>query len=1208
VKKHGKNILILVIALAILVVLAPRFLQLEALQNRIVDFLSSRLESRVTIEMIHWDWLPLPHVSLHNTTIANDEATFFLPETRLFPHWKIFFLQLEKAGRIHLLNPQGRLHLTKDRQETGTVTTFPAAKLTIENGTFDIDIEDSDIVELRHGITLSGVQANIRSKGSTVSWKVETAAPFSNRITASGAIDLGSHVYSLDFDCRALNLYKAIAAAAGDRIRPLDSPVNLTGHMQGEGLKKFRSELQGEFPGFAVRYLEKDILFNCGRASLILQKEEGDFSLAIDEFELKKPALRLSGIVKRSVRADGGGENPPLWRIDLKAAQADLAATRKEILAVFGSNRIAHIVCNVVRGGTAKQAGFFFEGPVSGFHDIDNITVTAEVQNAPIHVPAAQLDLTQVSGGMKIENGILSGFDLSGQLGNSRGKNGLFSLALHKHGRAFSLDVEIDADIADIPPVLHNLIRNKPFIAELNKFSAVRGRAAGRLKLGDTLDDIAVDISVSGMDAAMKYDRLPWPVRADSGRLEIRPGEVRWHGLQGEIGPHRISRSAGAVTWDDQVHLALDQLTADVDAAPLYSFLLSNSLLPASLRDDLESVSGRLEILEATLRGPVRNPGEWEYLATVRSDELTVITPHLPEQLVVETLAASIDQGKIVLSQARLPLAENSLHLQGKFSHHLLDNWQGQVDLSGTIPARYDGWLRANKIIPAPFTPRLPGTLRDMRITWSHEQTRFKGTILPGTGADDANSLQLDILSTPAALHVKNLAITGPGEHGNLSLELSGRDGRTLSLSWQGVISAESVNAFLATDLIGGSLIGDFALRVPPPEKETASATGSLLVKGLTFLWGTRQVPIHIKNLIAKGKDGAVEVVQLDLDVAGETARVRGEIAPQNNNLRLSFLLAADNLTWENISRLASELDNLEMKPLPWDLIGVVDFVAEQFSAEKKVFNIKPTEGKATYDWRQLQGRIKLHPADKTSIEVNKAELCTMDMQGIWDSDGDKTILHVDSAPLPFDDVLPCLGLGHNLLSGKFTFKADLQGSSGRWTDGQATILSEQGTLLRMALLSKIFSVINLTDLFFPQDNGHSPSGLPYSRMEITATIKDDKAFIDRGVLFGEGLNLFGSGHLDLSNYETDITLFIAPLKSVDTVMKRIPLVGRIIGGDSASLVTIPVSIKGPLADPDIQPLSPGAIGEATLNLVRETLNLPFKILNPVIHPGKPIP
>jgi len=72
-------------------------------------------------------------------------------------------------------------------------------------------------------------------------------------------------------------------------------------------------------------------------------------------------------------------------------------------------------------------------------------------------------------------------------------------------------------------------------------------------------------------------------------------------------------------------------------------------------------------------------------------------------------------------------------------------------------------------------------------------------------------------------------------------------------------------------------------------------------------------------------------------------------------------------------------------------------------------------------------------------------------------------------------------------------------------------------------------------------------------------------------------------------------------LKTVDSIIKRIPLVGDILGG---SLISVPVGVSGNLNEPKVTLLPPAAVGEGLLGIMKRTLEVPVKVIQPMI-PGK---
>jgi hypothetical protein len=60
-------------------------------------------------------------------------------------------------------------------------------------------------------------------------------------------------------------------------------------------------------------------------------------------------------------------------------------------------------------------------------------------------------------------------------------------------------------------------------------------------------------------------------------------------------------------------------------------------------------------------------------------------------------------------------------------------------------------------------------------------------------------------------------------------------------------------------------------------------------------------------------------------------------------------------------------------------------------------------------------------------------------------------------------------------------------------------------------------------------------------------------------------------------------------------------LLRYVLGG---TLVSIPVRVSGNIADPDVAPFSPTAVGSDLLGLIRRTLKVPFRIIQPLLPEG----
>jgi hypothetical protein len=114
----------------------------------------------------------------------------------------------------------------------------------------------------------------------------------------------------------------------------------------------------------------------------------------------------------------------------------------------------------------------------------------------------------------------------------------------------------------------------------------------------------------------------------------------------------------------------------------------------------------------------------------------------------------------------------------------------------------------------------------------------------------------------------------------------------------------------------------------------------------------------------------------------------------------------------------------------------------------------------------------------------------------------------------------------------------------------------------------------------------------------MKGSLQNGTVIIKEVTIDGPTLEMTGQGEIDLAGGKVNLTVLVAPLKTVDRIIKKIPLVRDILAG---TLVVIPVRVSGDLKDPKVNPISPSGVGSELLATMKRTLGLPFKLVEPLI-------
>ncbi|MDZ7640775.1 MAG: AsmA-like C-terminal domain-containing protein [Desulfurivibrio sp.] len=1224
-------ILGLLLFAALLALTLTLLLGTESVRREFARQLEQQLGRPIRVESLEAAWYPLPHLLLKEVTVEHPKFTLRMPRTQLHPGWSKLW--------------RGRLRLGRLIMEEPLVSIDPANLAISTPPPFPPSVR----VEIRHGqVVVAGYRGGalgvelaplqLREVNGQVSVKNQrlavdlTADPsFGSELRLTGWLTPdGGHELALNG--RALHPDQVVRGFDGGRIATLETTTNLKLTSSGRDIKHFTVNLLGEMPCLLLAPEDERVRLDCGLVRLELQRRRDAWELRIPEMAFREPAMRLAGRISRrlptSAAADGAAK--PHWEIELTGRQLDVGAIREVVRTTLGHLPAVRKFQEIVLDGQARTASLRFAGSQSELRDFKKMQIEVEVASAEIRVPEIGLYLPWAAGELRIEDGIMQLRQVRARLGESRAREGRLDIGLLKELKEMQIDIIIDAALADIYPLLPELIADATFQRELQRFSDPSGRALGRLRIGPRRDDFEVEVEVEELKGKVHWQRLPWPLTLERGRAVISQHEVQWREVAGTIGPHRLAATSGRVAITPQAPFTLSRLQGSVDSGALLEHLRTYPELESLLAPLIDHADGRLEIKEATASGRWWQPQAWQYQLILSPRQLRWHSP---------LLATTIDSdgGRLQLAENSLQLSDIAGHLgndpfqlkSANFTHQRFNDWRGELQLSGTLGPDTAAWLTARSWLPPALQPRPPLQIDQLVIKGDQPLHRFDlAGSLHAALDDDDQPLTAAFQATGRAGESTSFEIRlqQPRHQATIEGEWAANPAATaipeLTLSFDGVLAGDTVKRLLAAP--PGrleQLRGDFKLLLDPAA-QAPLFTGELKATGLELsrqLWP--RPPVLINTLQLRGTPEKVTVEELALTMAeGENIVVDGQLRPDPaTGTKMALSLQSPRLSRSTLQRWRRSWQALELpassrQTFPWPFHGELDFSLQKF----KLDSAPPWDTPVTVvakspplEWENLRGQLKLAAAGDLQAEIDGGVICCLETTGSWYADPAKgpNELRLNSVcpeTSRFEEILPCFGIKQDVIIGDCQVEARLRGDPEHWQEGRITINSpEGGRIMRLRLLSRIFSVVNLTDILSGGISDLDKEGFAYQSLEFDGEIKEHVLRIERLVVRGEGLNLFVRGSVELTDYQADLLVLIAPLKTMDAIVGKIPVIGRLLGGRDATVFTIPVAVRGDLRKPAITVLPPEAVGEGMLNLVRNTLALPFNILSPIL-PGQP--
>ncbi len=1223
-KKNSRNIFFFIILFVIFLGLAPRFLILHKVQRTITEQISKNLGSEVAINKMHWAWLPLPHLTLSNTKITNAKYDLALAKVKIYPDWHIIFGEIRKPAKIVLDRPEIFIRKTAFLAGEASEFNLPELIVIIKNGNLEVESpqEYKDFL-LADTQTFSSISGELRLQSQKVEVDIRASSPFSEKISLQGNFYLHDKIYRFNLDCRNITLHNTVKGFFRDRLIPVTSSPRLTVAVNGRSREYIEGELHGALPSFLLKLKNHEIPLTPGNARLKFSKSGPLLRLEINNLEVLDPEASLAGYIERKLSRPESEEksmdSEPVWSLDITGRDLDLTAIRQKVMTLWPDNSTAKTVSHIVIGGRARSAAYRFSGTTEDFNDLAAITIEADALSADIHIPKTKLDLTDASGPILIKDATLTGHGLSARFENSFGRNGDLLLDLEGHDKSFNLDVDIDADLADLPQILTHLVNhNDVFQRELSKFSTVSGKATGTLHLGDTLDHIITRVSVNSMEFTTRYEPIPQPVSVASGVLRIGPDKVVWEKIKGSIGRQQISNTTGIATWPaGEIMLHIEEMQARLEGASLFTMLQQTGNMKQEIGRVLSSLNGTVTVNRGTLQGPALKPEAWSYDIMFATKGMAFTSPLLPEQARIEKLTAEINSQEANIQEGAFRFLEQGFNLKGRLQHHLLEDWHGFIIYDGPVQAKLAEWISSKGWFPEKLQPQIPCTMENLKVQWQGATIAVSGIILHGSAGGRLPMAKIDFVNSPEHLRINELTFYAPEKRGSLKLDFWRFSPLRLVVSWEGYVNAATIDTlFHHSSFSSGTFTGAFTISYFADKPEATRFNGLLKAGDLYLKTRSSEDPILLKNLDIKGMGRQLRIPNLELHIGSEIVTGSGQLAAERDGLQLDISLASSFLTKKSLTRLSqagqetfqvfssSDSDASPGQQLArgWDITGRIGFDFDSFKLSRKIttpYDAAPTVHYTFYD---VHGDLQLAANKVSKTEIFSSKLCGLDFKGVWYSDenlGQKIQLKTPHETMRLENVLPCLGVQQDIIEGEFSLQADLLKEADTWYGGNIYIKSSQGRILRLKTLSRIFAVVNITDLFEKNVGNAGKRGFPFSKMDIDSHIKANNLIIDRAIIRGEGLDLFAEGQIHLDDYDADLTLLIAPLKTFGNIVSRVPMIGQSVVGESGSRVSIPVAIRGPIADPAITPMHPGAIGDALLDLVKDTFMLPLNIFKP---------
>ncbi|MFC1827513.1 AsmA-like C-terminal region-containing protein [Thermodesulfobacteriota bacterium] len=950
-----------------------------------------------------------------------------------------------------------------------------------------------------------------------------------------------------------------------------------------------KANIKSSGASFAVLHEDKKISAIIDNLKGKIQHTDKYSSITVEDLTLSNPQAQLSG----SFNYD---RTVPSASLDIKSQNAEITGVREVlpafISALFGNLPVVQEIFSIVRGGKVSGASFHVEGKsLDDMAVFEAMHIQGHVEEGKILLSDLGLDLQGVSGDVAISNGILEGKNMQAKLGNTTGKEGSLTLGLvQQETTPFHLDLKLNADISDLPPVLKQVLQNEKMDYYLSLFESLGGTAAGRLTIGESLESLKVRVEIDEINAQAIYKLIPYPVSVDGGRILIEGLTVQSHELKGKIGNSTFSNFSERTSWEGEPTVGVQSGTFHVVLDEIFPWLSTNKRLADDLTD-INKITGIADVTVKSIKGPLLQPADLQYEVDASLKNIALTATRLPGPLNIKSGQANIIPDKITFIDLQADLLDSSLTYSAVLQNFISGKTNAEIIITNAeIDSEVNTWLTELIKAPKEYMFRTPLLISRANAKWTREELLdLQGDFSIRNGP----VFHVDVMLNPDELLLRDLSLKNGEEEARIRLELKKKE---IGVEFQGSLSKKTIDEILIyRDIDHNAWIkGDIKFHIYMDSLTESVATGNLDGGDFIFPWKLDK-PLLLESFSLSAADKTLTLKSVEAVFEKNNYSINGDASLNKERLSLDFDVRTDTVELDKVIAAMQTDDEEQIEGetekrvgKSWDLALDANIKIHAGSLLYNGYTWKPFESVITYE-NSFFG-----------IEILKADLCSIATPG-------KISFHEGRIDLDFQmetsgqelsEVLICLEGEGKRATGTLNLKAHIAGQGTKDTlasslQGDLLISAKDGFIYQDARAAKVLNVLNVTNIFRGKIPDLSTEGFHYDSFIIKGAIENGILAIDPAKLEAPIMEVVSHGTIDLPQKKLKLLVLVAPLQTVNRI-QNLPIIRTIL---PTSLAAVPVEVTGDFSDIKVKTLSMGAVGTRTFGVMVDVLSTPVRVL-----------
>lgn len=689
---------------------------------------------------------------------------------------------------------------------------------------------------------------------------------------------------------------------------------------------------------------------------------------------------------------------------------------------------------------------------------------------------------------------------------------------------------------------------------------------------------------------------FPSAVTITNGQFSATTSDISLTNLQGHLLNSSISEFSARVEWKSVPYFQITSGKALIDLESVFNQRHLIPLLENSFKN-VTGIKGRIRLKDISFSGLFQHPEEWRLEASGDFQNIIVDSVELPGPLYIPTGQFIKTNNSISLNNLKVKFIGSILSGSGKVSGSLSNVQSAQISIKGELSQSTIRWASKLFELSPSWTLRGPFELILADLTWE------RGGKLSLAGSGDVKQgpeFSIDLQYNLKQLLIRKCFVQDKDSDVTLALKQINKE---FDVIFSGTLDNRTLRRlFEQNPYEFGWIRGNFKTHLPLESLRDFSANGSLEAKDIVIPI-PENIPVRVSHVLVKANGRSFSIASGTFSWEKMNYDLTGNVESEKDHVLLDIAISSDGF---NINSFLKESSG-EMKG---SFSAWVDLLRDRLKNLPVQGIIRLTTPYISYDRFSLtsvKADISLEPS-VFNVTLLEAKYCGISITGHLKSAFPNTQLKFRPKAVnqPIENTFSCLAGTDIQMSGTFNLTGDIMNE--RLKDpldesfhGTLSFTAKNGKINRFLLLARILSLLNFTDILKAKLPNLETNGLLYDSIKIKGTLKNGKLKIEEGTLSGPTVNMASQGDINLSDRNLNLTILVAPFKSINDIVYWIPLVKSIFG---STLISVPVQVTGNLENPTVIPLSPVAIGKDVLGIMGRVLELPFKVIDG-INPEK---